>query len=191
MFKRIAIASAVVALTAATPAFAQDAGAFNGFYIGALGGWDHVSVDGESDDGFLYGLNAGYDFNTSGVVAGIELEATDSSMKECVTDAGIEDCLFAKRDLSVGVRVGAEVAPGTLLYAKVGYTNARFKATEDDGVTFVEGTMNIDGVRGGVGLEHQFSGNFFLKGEYRYSNYELGVERHQVVGGVGFRFGGN
>jgi outer membrane immunogenic protein len=30
--------------------------------------------------------------------------------------------------------------------------------------------------------------NSFAKAEYRYSNYEQGVERHQVMGGFGFRF---
>ena len=30
--------------------------------------------------------------------------------------------------------------------------------------------------------------NSFAKTEYRYSNYEQGFEKHQVVAGFGFRF---
>jgi outer membrane immunogenic protein len=176
MFKRVALAASVAALTVATPAFAQDGGGFTGFNVNAIVGWDHVDLGGGfKDDGVAFGVGVGYDFNTGGAVIGIEAEAADSTVKQ----AGIS----AKRDLYAGVRVGGEVSPGTLLYAKVGYSNAQIDFC-DPGSCTSEG----DGVRGGVGLEHQFNGNAFVKVEYRYTNYEAGVERHQVVTGVGFRF---
>jgi outer membrane immunogenic protein len=57
-----------------------------------------------------------------------------------------------------------------------------------------------DGFRLSVGFEQQLVRNFFLKGEYRYLNYDnytytegtesisLGFDRHQVVAGLGARF---
>ena len=43
-------------------------------------------------------------------------------------------------------------------------------------------------LRVGAGVEQQLGTNLYAKAEYRYSNYEAGIERHQVLGGVGFRF---
>lgn len=47
---------------------------------------------------------------------------------------------------------------------------------------------NGDDIRVGAGLEYKPGGNMFLKGEYRYSNYEGDVERHQIIGGLSLRF---
>ena len=42
--------------------------------------------------------------------------------------------------------------------------------------------------RSGLGYEYLLSGKSYLKLEYRYSNYEGGIERNQAVTGFGFRF---
>ena len=39
-----------------------------------------------------------------------------------------------------------------------------------------------------LAAEYALGTNAFVKTEYRYSNYESGFERHQVLGGFGFRF---
>jgi len=163
-------ALAAIAFAAATPAFAQEAPSLSGGHIEAIAGWDHGKFSGVgSDDGILFGVGAGYDFNLTGTfVFGIEGEAALSTVEIAGADA--------KRDLYAGVRVGTEVAPGTLLYAKVGYTNQRIAG------------FNADGLRVGGGLEHRFSNNLFVKGEYRYSNYELGGARSQLVAALGVRF---
>ena len=105
----------------------------------------------------------------------------------------------------IGARVGVPVSPQALLYAKGGYTNARFGLDADDGAGFNEDfSATLDGFRVGAGVEYLFGTNVYGKVEYRYSNYsslkyndtlfndsnEIGVDldRHQVVAGVGFRF---
>ena len=84
------------------------------------------------------------------------------------------------------VRVGVPVgdARDTLLYFKGGYTNARFTA-ESNGV---EASTDEDGYRLGAGVEHKFGTNVSAKVEYRYSDYGDGVNRNQVVAGIGYRF---
>jgi outer membrane immunogenic protein len=37
-------------------------------------------------------------------------------------------------------------------------------------------------------VEHALGSRAFVKAEYRYSNYEAGLSRNQVVGGIGLRF---
>lgn len=187
--------AALCAGTFATPAFAQDQGNLSGFRVEGLVGYDRPSIADENADGVLYGMGVGYDFQSGNAVFGIEAEATDSTANERVAGfalPGDELRVRAGRDLYVGGRVGAVVGGGTLLYAKAGYTNARVRIDYEDGTAgtindFTDRT-NLDGVRGGAGAQFAIGSNAYLKTEYRYSNYQDGVDRHQVVGGFGFRF---
>ena len=177
--KRFVIAAALGAAAIATPALAQDADNFQGGHVELLVGYDTTDFNlpgASKPDGLLYGIGAGYDFATSNVVLGIEGEASDSTAKIGPVGARIS----AGRDLYIGGRIGVPLGDNTLVYAKAGYTNARIKAAgvSDEG----------DGVRAGAGLEFKLPSNIFFKAEYRYSNYEAGVERHQLVGGLGIRF---
>lgn len=175
---RILATAALALVAAATPAFAQE-GSFQGPRVEVVGGWDRVNSDGDGKSGFTYGGGLGYDLQRGSAVFGVEGEVTGSTVKDCVANT----CLKAGRDLYAGVRVGGEILPGTLLYAKGGYTNAR--------VTLESPTLdtgrNLDGYRLGAGVEKQF-GMFYGKVEYRYSNYEQDFDRHQVMAGAGIRF---
>lgn len=190
MLRYSAVAGLV--LMAATPAAAQETSAFQGFHVEGLVGGDRVKSGGEKDNGIAYGVGAGYDVATGGgLVVGAEVEGTMSTTKECsegVVVPGDKACIKAGRDLYAGARVGVQAAPGTLVYAKGGYTNARIKATYDDGATETSTGENADGFRVGAGIEQRFGSNTFLKGEYRYSDYEGDFSRHQVLVGVGLRF---
>jgi len=192
---RSIVVAALVAAGAATPLLAQEAPSgkapFTGARVEGLAGWDRVQ-NGGHDDGVHYGLGAGYDFQTGMGVAGIEGEFSDSTARECSGSRTAADprlCARAGRDLYVGGRIGTVVGGNMLLYAKAGYTNAQAKLTSDDGTARTRlGKTNLDGVRVGAGVEYAVGPNAFVKTEYRYSNYEKGFSRHQVVGGFGFRF---
>lgn len=176
----ISAAIAAAALAASAPAMAQDYAPFTGLRAEAIVGYDKLDTNGGvigNPDGLLYGAALGYDIQAGNIVLGIEGEITDSTGK---ADFGVFDVDVA-RDLYVGGRVGVVMGPMAMLYAKAGYTNARIST---DGF----GGDNGDGVRVGAGLEYQLGRQLFVKGEYRYSNYEGDVERHQVVGGLGIRF---
>lgn len=192
MRMRNLVLAALVATTAAVPALAQDGAPFTGPRIEGVVGWDRVQSNGHQDD-VMYGVNAGYDMQMGGAVVGAEVEYTDSDNRGCNNGAAtVADpllCLKAGRDLYVGGRVGTAVGASTLLYAKAGYTNADAKFTSNDGVD--ETTLSkthLDGVRVGAGVEHKLGSKTYVKAEYRYSNYERGIERHQALAGVGVRF---
>jgi len=184
-----------LATAAATPALAQDATPFSGLRAEGLVGYDTTDVEGESSDGITYGAQVGYDVQTRGAVFGAEGEIADSTVDECVQDVdvtGDELCASAGRDLYLGGRAGAVVSPNVLVYGKAGYSNARVNLDYEDGTAgdtldFEEGE-NLDGVRVGGGVEVALGPNSYAKTEYRYSNYEQGFDRHQVVAGFGFRF---
>jgi outer membrane immunogenic protein len=181
--KKILFATAAsVAFLAATPALAQDTTAVAGPRVEALVGYDRVKIDGEHDGGVLFGIGAGYDFAVgNGVSLGADVEATESTQKE-----GDEDIAEVKagRDLYAGGRVTFAVSPKANLYLKGGYTNARFKATDGED-TFA---ANADGFRLGAGGQYGIGGKAYVGGEYRYSNYEAGLTRHQLALTVGTRF---
>ncbi|MFB0875040.1 MULTISPECIES: outer membrane protein [unclassified Sphingobium] len=174
------IFAAIAAAAIATPAFAQDDATFTGPRAEVLVGYDKLDTNGSglgNPDGLLYGIGLGYDFQSGGAVFGIEGEVSDSTANVDVGGVDVD----AARDLYVGARAGFLISPVALAYVKAGYTNARIK-------TEGFGGDNGDGVRVGAGLEYKLGGQLFVKGEYRYSNYEADVERHQIVGGLGIRF---
>ena len=192
--RKFAIAAALLAGTIATPALAQDNN-LGGFRVEGLVGYDRPSIEDEGADGVVYGMGVGYDFQSGNAVFGIEAEATDSSADETVAGFALPgDTLRvrASRDLYVGGRAGFGVGGNSLIYAKAGYTNARVRVDYEDGTAgtvadFTDRT-NLDGVRAGLGAQIGLGPNAYLKTEYRYSNYQDGVDRHQVVGGLGFHF---
>ncbi|MBX7500058.1 outer membrane beta-barrel protein [Qipengyuania sp. YG27] len=213
------VAGSMVAFAA--PAMAQDADSnFDGFRVQGVTGYDALqagsSVDDDgvdnndqSIDGVVYGVQAGYDFDLGGAVVGLEAELSDSTAKTEYTNGDFEGFGFgqvdAGRDLFLGARVGAKVAPDLLLYAKGGYTNAKLNILSNDGTTEYDQTFDLDGWRAGAGVEYAINPSTFMNVEYRYSNYSKGevdlngdladgdrfdvdLDRHQIMAGVGVRF---
>ncbi|MFM5884672.1 MAG: outer membrane protein [Novosphingobium sp.] len=195
--KKFLMIGAAFAAFAPAAAMAQDATSWSGAHIDAIGGWDQVKInDGIAPgvdykkDGVVYGGALGFDHDTGSVVLGAEAELTGSTAKDCATITTTEYCLKTGRDIYAGARLGVAVgdARDTLLYFKGGYTNAQFKATQTTGSTVVTDSTDEDGYRVGAGIEHKFSDSVSAKVEYRYSDYGSGVNRNQVVAGLGFRF---
>lgn len=185
----------LLAPLAAVPAAAQTAGTpndptFTGPRIEAHVGYDRLGTNNTTGniDGVTYGVGVGYDYAIGGALLGVEVNAdlssTDGSAGTGLSGVSVE----AKRDLDASVRVGTIIGSRALLYAKVGYANSRFRVAATDAFGTVSASDNLDGVRAGLGVEYALSGNSFVKAEYRYTNYEQGVDRNQVLAGVGFRF---
>jgi outer membrane immunogenic protein len=224
--KKLAIVlTAGAALAAAPPAFAQDGAqdgsTFTGPRVEALIGYDINKAgstidndanpnDDESAEGLLYGIGAGYDLALGNAVVGVEGEFSDSTAKTKFENGDFEGFglgrVGAGRDLYVGARAGFLVSPRTLIYAKGGYTNARYNVLARDGTTRLRESFDADGWRLGAGAEMALGQRTYAKLEYRYSNYSRGevdfedpdipdsrrfdidTDRHQIVAGVGVRF---
>lgn len=184
MKKIVTLCASAFALAAITTPAAAAAPA--GGRVEAVVGYDNVSIDlggGVDADasGVLYGIGVGYDFAVGEKVGlGIDLEATDATSD---FEAGT-DRVAAGRDLYAGVRLTTALSEKTNLYFKAGYTNARIKV-ETAGLT---DSANGDGIRGAAGLQFMVGKSMYIGGEYRYSNYEADLTRHQGVATLGFRF---
>ncbi len=214
------VLAALAASVFSVPAFAQDGdgAAFTGPRVGVIGGFDTIrpgstedsDLDGDDQnvDGFLYGVELGYDFSIGNAVVGVEGELSDSTGKVTTNSTDPDFFGFGEvgtgRDIYVGVRAGILASPTTLIYAKGGYTNARLNVLASDGTTELNENFELDGWRIGAGVEKAIGTNTFAKLEYRYSNYssanfefdngavtdnfDIDTDRHQIVAGVGFRF---
>lgn len=158
--KKIVFAS-LAALAFAAPAYAAD---FTGARIGANVGF--ADDDAFGTEAFTYGVNVGYDVAFGKVVVGATAEIQESP----------ED--FVGRDLSVTARIGGLVGERALVYGLAGYTNL---GTE-------ELAGKLDGYRVGLGAEVALADHVYSTVEYRYSNYEAGVDAHQMLLGIGYRF---
>ncbi len=211
-------AGSAVALS--VPAMAQDDSSFSGPWIAGVAGYDINQAGSSQDDGvnvdldqnaegLAYGVGIGYDVDMGGVVLGAEAELTDSTAdsdySDPYTNFGL-GTVDAGRDIYVGARAGFKATPSTLVYAKGGYTNARFNFIGTDGTTNYDQNLDTDGWRVGAGVEQKLGSNAFAKVEYRYSNYgegeidfeaegvpdsdrfDIDTDRHQIMAGVGWRF---
>lgn len=196
------VLAALAASTIAAPAFAQDGRApFTGPRAEVVVGYDRANdgtgQDAGSSDGVTYGGAIGYDVQAGGAVIGAEAELTGSTVDtraDSLLVAGDRLTVDAGRDIYVGGRIGGVVGANTLIYAKAGYTNARVESEYRTPTVTSKIGENMDGYRVGAGIERKLGTNTYVKAEYRYSNYgklggyDIDLDRHQVVAGVGVRF---
>lgn len=220
------VIAALLAGSVAAPTFAQDATPFSGFRLEGLVGYDQLGTGDrngrgvenddqrdESIEGAVFGVGAGYDFNLGSAVVGVEAEFSESTGEqdrgETINGVNFTSGIETGRDLYIGGRVGFPVAPTTLVYGKLGYTNTSVEARSEGGGDRFELDTNVDGYRIGAGVEQLLGPNSFAKLEYRYSNYnnldfsddfdfdslrsedfnrDIDLDRHQVMVGLGFRF---
>lgn len=174
---------------------------WNGFYVGAMTGYDWTEADtnrtGDSAspslDGWALGGYTGYNYQMGSWVMGLEGDVKYDWNSDKFDLGGIPMELEANWSGSLRARLGYAF-DRTLVYGTGGYafTNAelRNRATGDsDDKTFNGWTI-------GAGLEHAFTDNLIGRAEYRYTDYGdknlMGVNTdlssNSLMLGVGWKF---
>ena len=168
--KTVIFAAIAAATVVSAPAFAQDAAPFTGPRAGVTMGYDKIG----GEDGFSYGVTAGYDLALAPrIVGGVEVSLGDSTVDESGLDVS--------RDLAASLRAGYVLTPRVLAFGKVGYASTRFEV-DGDGAA-------LEGVRYGGGLEFAATPTTYISAEYQRTEYEQNVGgRDAAMVGVGFRF---
>lgn len=160
---------------------------WRGFFIsGSIGyGWGNTDLDttvdqnpgpvfqgsGSGDnDGVIGAVGLGYDFPVGrGFVLGGFVDYTFGELDDRFTDDFGVNLKSSYDDVwAVGGRLGYVVHKDLLLYGTVGYTHAEFEIGNSGGKV----SDDLDGYFVGVGLERKICDNIFLKGEYRYSDFD-------------------
>jgi len=150
---------ALVAIAAAALSTPSLAADFTGPRIEVTAGFDDVTKANEVAD------------VTYGAAVGIDAPLFGSNKLIVGVEASVDNVL-EYRDYGVSARLGYKLADNVLAYAKAGYADFR----------------GLEGVRVGGGFEYAVTNNLYAKVEYRYSDLELNVGRHQGLVGVGIRF---
>ena len=193
MTRFLASAAISAVALAATPAAAQVVTAPQGPRVEAVVGYDALRVDLEDygfdetlkDNDVFYGVGAGYDFAVSpGVSAGVDVEYTDSNNRRDFDDGEENVEISTGRDFYAGGRLTLPISNAANVYAKAGYTNLKING-EVDGV---DDSTKLDGYRLGAGAQFGIGGGAYVGGEYRYSDYEQDLSRHQFAVTLGTRF---
>ena len=193
MIKTVALTAVSALAIVATPAAAQVAPAPSGPRVEAMVGYDALRVDLEDigvdeklkDNDLFYGIGAGYDFAVSpGLSAGVDVEVSGSNNRVNFDDEEENAEIRTGRDLYAGGRVTLPISSVANVYAKAGYTNLKVKG-ELDGV---DDSFNLDGYRVGAGAQFGLGRSAYVGGEYRFSDYEDDLTRHQVALTLGTRF---
>jgi outer membrane immunogenic protein len=133
-----------------------------------------LNLDGIGGEGIFGTVQLGYDRQIDNrLVAGVFIDYDFSDISTDIDARVFGNKVSADIDLehmwSIGGRIGYLLNQSTMLYGLLAYTEANF-----DGPS-LGGLLDIDDFQGysvGVGLETQLSGNWFLKGEYRFTQLD-------------------
>ena len=193
-------AVSTAALTA--PAAAQETTIFDGPFVGVQLGWQQdrrsattslvpPTTTRVTGDGLVYGGQLGYDANIGGAVLGVEGSIIGRTGSNGPAALDYE----TGRTINVTARAGLLVSPESLLYARGGYSNARFSLANPAG-----NSESRDGYTLGAGYEQSLTDTMSARIEYAYSNHGsyslpgmggpvvINYRRHGVTTGFNLRF---
>lgn len=118
---------------------------FTGLDLALIGGYDSVGLGDDAvcvkQSGIMYGLSAGYNVHMGPVIAGLEAEVAFSTIRKSARHVffTVDNLnVSTSRDIYVGPRIGTRLGSNLLIFDKVGYMNARLKATYNDGFMLLE-----------------------------------------------------
>lgn len=165
------------------------------------------------DDGVSFGGEIGYDALVGnsfliGAYAGADFSDTE------ICNELIEDdqaCTDLDRTFTFGLRAGVPIGKTSLIYVKGGYSIGSIDVSYDADVTdndedepgeIADFSESRGGYHVGAGVELGFTDNLYGKVEYVYTDFgtdpydisedigalDIGMDRHQVLVGVGLRF---
>jgi len=166
-----------------------EAPSWSGVYVGVGAGYGHnrSKNDYEDSDGATSSRRESADGGFVSLIYGIDHQIRDRFVIGAFADfsvsnfsrgdVDIHDGMVIDRSWAIGARAGLLVDDRTLLYATGGYTQAHFSNDGWWDIDTPEGTLRgkggetFSGYFVGAGIERRLSDNFFLRGEFRYSDF--------------------
>lgn len=208
-------------LAQSTGAFAKD---WTQIYVGAgigadvvsteidasIGGLADIGADDVGTGAFGASLRIGADYQVNnwlvvGAFANVDWSEAETTFTASAAGSALSlDLLGIEHAWTVGVRAGTLVAPDTLSYLLLGYTEVTFSDISFGGLLPDLNVPEGKGVVIGSGFEHRLTSNISLTGEYRASYLDdetlfsepgvadISTETVLHTGriGIAYRFGG-
>ena len=160
------------------------------YHLGALA--EQAEID---NDGWLGGVQAGYNYQINNWVIGVEGDIAWSNAKSVnniyrldgtdVADIHVDMDWLA----SLTARVGY-AADRTLFYAKggIGFTHMSLGDTFINGSpVFASGSDTVTGWTLGAGVEHAVTDKWTVKAEYQYYHFDAEIAVNRIADGVLWR----
>lgn len=177
----------------------------------SVAGLADVSADDVGTGAFGGSLRVGADYQVNnwlvvGAFANVDWSEAETQFTAAAGGTGVTlDLLGIEHAWTVGVRAGTLVAPDTLSYLVLGYTEVSFSDISFGGLLPDLDVPEGKGVVIGSGFEHRLASNVSLTGEYRASYLddetlfsvpgiaEISTETVLHTGriGIAYRFGGS
>jgi opacity protein-like surface antigen len=179
---------------------------YNGFYVGGTVGLGDLNVkefanaNGATKPethhlggfGFVGGGLVGYDYSiTDRIKFGVEGFFNGNTMNAKAIHNFNRSIYRVKQRYNTGVRIlpGYEFVPGANGHIILGYSNARYKLTDDGAYGFVCDRFNRSGFQAGLGMTANFISNLSVRLDALYTTYgrrhSLGVEYNATNGPAG------
>ena len=168
----LSVLSASTALAAPAPPVYN----WTGFYIGASGGgaWQNVNYGAPTLSGSVspssvyFGGIAGYNYQFSSMwVLGAEADYGWTHADNTSIISGVQISTHSSWESSIRARAGYLIQPRVLVYGTggVAFTNQTIS------VPSLSDSATRSGWTVGAGAEYYVGGSWFVRGEYRYSDY--------------------
>jgi outer membrane immunogenic protein len=167
--RKAGLIAAMVALSTvmgASVTCAQNASGFDGFYVGAHGGYGKVDNDGGEDvEGGIGGLHGGYNYVTGAMLIGIEGDYSWSDVSyersENILGTDVDYSGSLSYFASVRARLGWLYGSRTLFYATAGYSWSEIEVEiSASGLGSANESLDLSGAVLGGGVEYKFSNAF-------------------------------
>jgi len=131
-----------------------------------------LSFDGVGGEGVFGTIIVGYDrVIRPGWVAGVFVDYDFSGISTSLSAYEFSASLDHTHSWSVGARLGMLSSPTTLWYATAGYTRAEFDLRTSEGYWDLR-SPSFDGYFVGAGVESILRGNWSLRLEYRFTQFQ-------------------
>lgn len=187
----LTLALAMIAMaSSASVSSAQTKSGFDGFYVGAHGSYGKVDNDGGADvEGFLGGIQGGYNYVTGPVLLGIEGDYTWSDVSyertENIANVNVNYNASLNYFASVRARLGWIYSPSTLFYATAGYSWSEIEVKiSASGLGSANESLDLGGAVLGGGIEYKFANAWSARLEglhyWAGNDDELGDEEAEV-----------
>jgi opacity protein-like surface antigen len=149
---------------------------------------EDASLEFESlgSEGSVFRVVPGYEWSWGRARLAAELSFSSSNMsariRANVSYAGVYAHATTGRMVVASGRIGAEVAPGTQVYARVGYATMEYRTRIGGlfGEIAETDSGEIQAVVAGAGVQVEFAPGWALRGEYAHMNFERASEIEHI-----------
>lgn len=145
--------------------------------VNVVGAFNVIATNNLAATGGFGSLFAGYGWQRDRYFLAAEINGNLSTLQYTLTNDEYINRNFAETHFTIKSSEGISLLPGffladtTLLYGRIGYANGHVKIVEGADPSIQSSTNNLNGVRYGIGMSHEFAPAWAFRMEYSQISY--------------------